>query len=169
MKIIKGDTLEKQMEHVDVILKRFSRKLRKTTTGIITPYSISGYVQSPAECGGLVLKYMFPINGKVILGTLYVEGMPRAGVDIYATVQFEDMHKSESFFTKRQSVMIKPDLDIVAGSRLTIRAVAKGEDQVSGVWASFLWVPEIRDTVIKQFLIDELDRIGEEDALSEEV
>lgn len=165
MKIIKGETTEKQIEHIDTILKRLLRRTHKTTTGIISPYPISSYVQSPI--GGVVLRYMFPVDGKVTLGALFIETMPKSGVDIYAVVHLEDTHKSEMFFTKKASVLIKPDIDIVAGSRLVLSVRAKGEEEVFGIWASLLWVPEVKDSAVKQFLIDELDKV-EENALLEE-
>lgn len=166
MKVIKGETLEEQMKHVDTILKRFSRRLHKTTAGIISPYPISSYVQSPI--GGVVLRYMFPISGKITLGALYIEGMPKSGVDIYAVVHLEETYKSEVFFTKEASILIEPDIDIVAGSRLVLSVRAKGEEEVFGIWTSLLWVPEVRDSVVKQFLIDELDKAEEENASESE-
>ena len=162
MKVIKGETLEEQMKHVDTVLKRFSRRLHKTVVGVIPPYPISGYVQSSID--GVVLRYMFPAEGRIILGALHIEEMPKSGVDVYAVVHLEDIHKSEVFFTKKASVLIRPDIDVVARSRLTLSVKAKGEEQVSGIWASLLWVPEIKDSVIKRFLVDGLDKVEEENA-----
>jgi len=162
MKIIKGETVEEQIKHIDTLLKRFSRKLHKTVVGIVPPYPISNYVQSPID--GVVLKYMFPADGKIVLGVLHIEDMPKSGIDIYAVVHFDETQKSETFFTKKESILIKPDIDIVAGSRLTLSVKTNGEELVSGVWVSLLWVPEIRESIVKQFLIDELDKIGKKNA-----
>ena len=162
MKIIKGETTEKQIEHIDTILKRLLRKTHKTAAGIISPYPISSYVQSPI--GGVVLRYMFPAVGKITLGALFIETMPKSGVDICATIYLEDAHKSEVFFTKKVSVLIKPDIDVVAGSRLVLSVRTKDEEDVYGIWTSLLWVPEVKDSITKQFLIDELDKIEEENA-----
>lgn len=165
MKIIKGKTTEEQMKSVDVILNRFSRRLHKTVTGVLSPYPISNYTQSPVN--GVVLKYMFPINGRILLGCVFIEDMPKSGVDIYAVVHTEEGHKGETFFAKKQSILIRPNIDVVAGSRLVLSVMPKAEEQVSGIWVSFLWVPEIGDSVIKQFLIDDLEKVRE-DALHKE-
>lgn len=162
MKLVKGETVEKQIEHIDTILKRFSRRLHKTAAGVIPPYPISGYVQSPV--GGVVLRYMFPSDGSITLGALYIETMPKSGVDIYAVVHLGETYKSEVFFTKKASVLIKPDIDIAAGSRLVLSVKTRGEEEVFGVWASFLWVPRVKDSIVKEFLMDELDKVEEENA-----
>lgn len=160
MKVIKGKTTEEQMKSVDTILKRFSKRLHKTVTGVISPYPISSFVQEPGE--GPVLRYMFPISGTVLIGSIFIEDMPKSGVDIYAVIYVKDEIKSETFFSKKQSIFIRPNIDIAAGSRLVLSIKPKADEQVFGVWTSFLWAPAIKDSVIKQFLISDLDRVGEE-------
>lgn len=163
MKIIKGETLEKQMEHVDTILRRFSRRLHKTVVGVVPPCPISNYVQSPVD--GVVLKYMFPTDGEITFAALYIENMPKSGVDVFVVVHFEETYKGDVLFAKGQLIPINIDMDVIAESRLTLTVKAnKDEEQVSGIWVSVLWTPGVKDSMIKQFLIDELDGIGEENA-----
>lgn len=159
MKIVKGDTVEKQIKHIDVILDRFSRRLHKNTIGIIPPHPISNCV-SLLPTDGVVLRYMFPIDGSIILGALHIDNMPKSGVDVYTVAHVGDSPKSETFFTKKQLTIVKPDISVSAGTRLVVSVRVKDGEQVSGVWVSLLWVPEIKGTVIKQFLIDELERKG---------
>ena len=160
MKLIKGETLEEQMKHVDTILKRMSMKLHKTITGVITPFPISGYVSNPID--KVVLRYMFPADGKITVGGTFIESIPKEGIDIYLNIHRVDGNiDSKSIFVKKQSVMIKPDVDVFCGDRLVISIDSKGGESVSGVWTSFLWVPNIRDSEVKKFLIDDLERIGE--------
>ena len=165
MKIIKGKTAEEQLKSVDTILTRFSRRLHKTVTGVITPYPISNYVQTPMD--GVVLRYMFPVDGMIILGGVFIEDMPKSGVNVYAVIHAEEGHKSETFFVDRKSFLVKPNIDVSAGSRLVLSVIPKADEQVSGIWVSFLWAPEIKDGIIKRFLIDGLERI-EKNAVSEE-
>lgn len=166
MKIVKGKTVEEQIKHIDTILDRFSRRLHKTTAGIISPYPISNFVKSSSD--RVVLRYVFPIDGMIPLGTLHIDNMPKSGVDIYVVAQAGDVHRSETLFTKRQFTVIRPDVKVAGGTRLTVSVVPRNGEDVSDIWISLLWVPEIRGTVVKQFLIDELDRMGRENALSEE-
>ena len=160
MKLIKGETLESQMRSVDKILDRFSRRLHKTVTGVITPFPISGYVSSPV--GKVILRYMFPADGRITVGGAFIESIPKGGIDIYLNIHRVDGNiDSKSIFVKKQSIVIKPDMDVFCGDRLVISVDSKGGESVSGVWTSFLWVPTVRDSEIKKFLLDDLERTGE--------
>lgn len=159
MDIIKGETTEEKMSHLNVLLKRMSKKLHKTVTGIITPFPISGYAKDPVD--SVVLRYMFPAGGKITVGGAYIESMPKDGIDIYTNIHRGDSVISNSVWTNKKYVLINPDVGILAGDRLVISVVPKG-GEVSGIWISFLWVPEVKDSEIKQFLIEDLERIGGE-------
>jgi len=167
MKIIKGETLEKQMKSVDVILSRFSRRLHKTAAGIITPFPISNYVQTPLD--GVILKYMFPAAGKILSGVVYIEDMPRSRVDLCTVMWRGGTSDSRSLFIEKKLTVVHPGIEVLTGDRLTVSVVAKDEVQPSGVWISLLWEPKVSDVVVKKFLIEELDKQQEEelDALSE--
>jgi len=157
MKIIKGGTLEEQMKSVDVILDRFSRRLHKTARAIVTPYPISSYVDTPIE--DIVLKYMFPTNGTLKAGYMFVEKMPKSGVDLLIDIGIGELHRSEQTFTKKSPITIQPNISISAGSRLTVKVIPK-EEEVSGIWIAFLWAPDVKNVVVKEFLIDELNKIS---------
>lgn len=157
MKMIKGETLEKQMKHVDRILKQYSHRLHKTVTGVITPFPISGYSETPID--DVVLRYMFPASGKVVVGGVFIEKMPKNGVDILTTIYRGSIMESRTFFSKRQSTVIEPNVDIVVGDRLIVKVLTvKPEESVSGIWTAFTWSPEVKDSVIKQFLIKDLEK-----------
>ena len=157
--MIKGDTTEDKMKHLNVLLKRMSKKLHKTVVGVITPFPISSYAKDPVD--NVVLRYMFPASGKITVGGAYIENMPKDGIDIYTNIHREESVISTSVWTKKKYVLINPDAEILAGDRLVVSVKSRGGD-VSGIWVSFLWVPEVKDSEVKQFLIDDLERIGEE-------
>ena len=157
MKMIKGENLEKQMAHVDRILKSYSHRLHKTVTGVITPFPISGYSEVPVN--DIVLRYMFPANGKVVVGGVFIEDMPKNGVNILTTICHGSSMESRTFFSKKQSIVIEPNADVIVGDRLIVKVlVAKSEESVSGIWTAFTWVPEVKDSVIKQFLIKDIEK-----------
>ncbi len=160
MKLIKGETLEDQIKSVDIILSRFSRRLRKTVTGIITPFPISNYVQTPVD--GTVLKYMFPAEGKILSGVVYIEDMPKSGIDLYTVLWRGEAFDSRTLFTRKNLTVVHPNIEVIVGDRLTVSVVAKGGAQASGIWISLLWEPKVSDAVIKKFLIEELNKQQEE-------
>ena len=160
MKIIKGDSLEEQMKFVDTILCRLVRRSQKIVKVLIPPCPISNYIDIPI--GDIVLKYMFPSDGTLIGGYMAVDNMPKDGVDLVIEVNTDGVIKSEKIFTKRPStaLAVRSNLLIDAGSKLTIRAEVKVEgSELSGIWVAFLWTPKIKDSSVKKFLIDELDKL----------
>lgn len=161
MVIIKGETLEEQMKSVDVILKRMFKRLHKTVVGVITPFPISGYAQDSTD--RVILRYMFPTDGKITVGGAFIEVIPKDGVDIYTNIHRGDSVISRTLWTNKRYVLIEPDVDILAGDRLVVSVVPKSGGEVSGIWISFLWAPKVKDSVVKQFLIEDLERISEQD------
>lgn len=154
MKLIKGATLKQQMNHVDRILKGFSGRLHKTVVGLVTPFPISSYSETSEKP---IIRYMFPADGKITAGGMCIEGMPKAGVSINITVCSGLECESKVVETKRQHVAISPNLEVKFGSRLIIKVDPVNDgDVVSDIWIAFLWVPAVKDTEVKQFLIDDL-------------
>ena len=165
MNIIKGDTLEEQMKFVDIMLERLNRKKEKIAKGLITPFPISNFVDFPVE--GVVLKYMFPVNGQLLFGGMFIEKLPKDGVDILFNLQTSNnlgTYRTESMFTKSNTFTIRPNIDIRSGNKLTVSVIPKIEgSEVSGVWTSLLWIPAMKELAIKKILIDELEKIGLEE------
>jgi len=161
MKIIKGETLEEQMKRVDVILSRFSRHLRKTASGIVTPFPISGYTKTLSS--EPILRYMFPAPGKVLSGVMHIEEMPKNGVDLYAVLHRDEVSNTRSLYTRKKLTIVHPKIEVITGDRLSLSIVTKGGDQAVGIWISLLWEPKVPDAVVKKFLIEELDRQQEEE------
>lgn len=163
MKVVKGNTVKEQIEHIDRILKSYSYKLHKTVIGIITPFPISCYSET---IDGPVLRYMFPANGKITIGGLYVEKMPKDGIDIHVTIFDGTNQNSQVIFSKKSSIAVEVNAKVSSGSRLliNINPVSK-EETASGIWIAFLWIPEIKDSGVEQFLINTLENVGKRNAL----
>jgi len=158
VKILKGNTLEEQMKSVDTILSRQLRPMRRKAKAMITPIPISSYVDVPIE--NVVLKYMFPVSGTLNAGCMFIETMPKDGVDIVMEVCLGKLsRKVEQIFVKGPRISIKPNISVEAGSRLTVSVMS---DEVTGIWTAFLWAPEVKDCIIKKFLTSELDGLEKE-------
>lgn len=155
MKIIRGKTLEDQMSHVDQMITRMAKN--QTIQGMITPIPISSYIDVPDKSA--ILRYMFAVDGDILIGAIYVEQMPKTGATITAVIKdgdgVKEVVKSEQFFIDKNTTLIKPNFTVKAGSRLTISMSPKGGEPVFGIWMSLLWAPKIEDVVIKKFLIGE--------------
>ena len=107
----------------------------------------------------VVLRYMFPANGTITVGGLFIENMPKGGVDISTTIHQELTQISNTVFSKKRSVIIEPNAKISASDRLLIKVIPKIEGEiVSGIWIAFLWTPRIKDSEIRPFLIEALEK-----------
>lgn len=167
MKIVKGNTVEEQIKHIDIILSRFSRRLHKTVQGIITPFSISDYVESPINDS--VFKFMFPVVGEISTALIYVENMPKNGVDVSVVLESNGGgSRTDQLFSKSNSISLDLNLNVKGGDRISINVVSKDPEPLIGVWSSILWTPEIKNATIKRFLIDALDNVEKENAMLKE-
>ena len=141
------------------------RRLHKTVVGVLTPYPISSYCQSSEQ--GDVLRYMFPTNGKITSGIMYIEGMPKKGVDINISITGAES-RSKSFKTKKPLSDLKFSEGIVGGDRLIVSLLTDFESGFAlGIWTAFMWVPEMKDAEMKQLLLQSLDSEEVEDDSAE--
>ena len=123
MKIVKGKTVEAQIKHIDLILSRFSRRLHKTTAAVITPTLVPSFKESLVN--DVCLSAMFPVDGTVLIGAIYIEGMCKDGVDIHATVSGDFGTRKKSMFTKRQLTIVRPNIEVPAFSRIEIKIISR--------------------------------------------
>ena len=157
--MIRGSTLEQQMKSVDGYLNSWNRRIPKTVAGVITPFPISGFAKDPKD--NVVLRYMFPVGGKITIGGAFFDTMPEGGVDIYLNIHRGDAVNSTTVFVTTQTIIVEPDAEILAGDRLIVSAVPKGDGKITGVWTSFLWIPSVKVAEVRNFLLKEINSEGE--------
>ena len=144
-----------RVSKIETILTRVSRRMNKTVTGLLTPYPISNYCNEPVS--DIVLRYMFPSNGKITVGAMYIEDMPKGGVNIVLYVGDATGGGTKTYTIKRKDFKLAPNLPVSFGSRLTIGVKPVVEEEiVKGIWTSFMWVPDVKDVDVKTYLLDEL-------------
>ncbi len=127
----------------------------KIITGVITPFPITAFMENTQDNNAI--RYMFPMGGKITLGTAYFEDMPEIGVDIHINIYRGDAVNSTVLFTNEKYFLIEPDTEVLAGDRLAVSIVPRGEADLNNIWLSFLWVPNTKDAEIKQFVLTELE------------
>jgi hypothetical protein len=128
----------------------------KIITGVITPFPITSFMENTRDNNAI--RYMFPMGGKITLGTAYFEDMPEIGVDIHIDIYRGDEINSTVLFTNKKYFLIEPDTEVLAGDRLSVSVVPRGEADLENIWLSFLWVPKTKDAEIKQFVLTELEQ-----------
>jgi hypothetical protein len=157
MKIVKGDTVEKQIKHIDLILARFSRKLHKTVIGVVPPIVIPFYY-SQVEAGDTVLRFITPVDGTMLGGAIFIEEMEEKRMPLSIKLQSGLDIMDVGFEVKLGFSALKKEVDMKAGGRISV--VMHGE--AKGVWLSLAFEPTVGVGKIKRMMIDELDRVEEE-------
>ena len=150
---------EERIKQLERITARLARRSRKTAKAIITPYPISSCVTGE-DVRGPVLHYMFSCTGVIAKGLIDIGTKLSEG----ATVKFYVSNKVHSvtkeYVMSRRTFLIEPGIAVDSGDKLIMSISPNGEeDKIREVWVSLLWIPDIADADIKQFLIGELDKI----------
>ena len=68
-KVLQGDTVEKKLDHADLIFSRLLRRPPQKATVVIPPIPFCSYVSTVSE-SGLVARWIFPVDG--IIKTLHI-------------------------------------------------------------------------------------------------
>lgn len=159
MKYVKGETPEQQIASIDRTLVHFSRRLHKTITAVIPPDLTFGYVNEVPE-DGVILRAIFPA-GRLLKGFMYVEQyVDKHPVTFIAEVHGQKGIQTKNYQTRKQLLVIDPELELEIGDRLIFRVVERAN--VKGIWIGFLFHIEVRDSVKETFLLDEIDKLQEE-------
>jgi hypothetical protein len=157
-KVIKGNTPEEKFNSVDTILSRLMRRAVKTCSAIITPFPIFAYADAPTE--DPIIRYLFPVGGTILKGYVFVDVMPKKGINIETTLlQADGSSMSRTFFTKKNMAVEDVMTDVVPGVRLEVSvSLVDLQESIGGVWLSFLWIPKVSNEIAMQFILDDLDK-----------
>lgn len=156
---VKGDTPEAKFASIERTLMHFSRRLHKTITAVIPPDLTFGYVNEVPE-DGVILRAIFPA-GRLLKGFMYVEQyIDKHPVTFIAEIHSQKGIHAKNFQTRKQLLVIDPDLELEIGDRLIFRVVERAN--VKGIWIGFLFHIEVKDSVKETFLLDQIDKLSEE-------
>jgi hypothetical protein len=148
--------MEERIAQLELITNRLMRRAHKKITGIVTPYPISSAAIGD-KVEGVILRYMFPCEGKITKGMIKLGDKPKKWVSINIKLFNDSTSSIKGFMLEKKSLSIEPALDVTAGDCIEVSVVPNVEDVVTEVWISLLWKPSIREIEAKSFLITELE------------
>lgn len=149
---------EKRISFIEKVVTRLARKSIKKITGVITPYPISNCVIGE-DIRGDVLKYMFPLRGKINKGLIVLGSKPKEGIVVGLTLTNDLGSNAKSYVITKKTMAVDPNVDVYSGDRLTISVHPTNEEtKVSEIWIAFTWVPLVEDAQLKSCLIEELEK-----------
>ena len=156
---------EKRISFIEKVLSRLTRRQVKTSKAIITPYPISNAIFSD-KVDGAILRYLFPCKGKITKVVVDLGKKPKQEININIHLSNELDGKGNDFSILKRNFNTDLDINVDEFSKLSVNINYennKDEDNITECWIALLWVPDIKDTKIKQFLLDELlENVSEE-------
>ncbi len=159
----KGNTEIVRISALERVVTQLMRRSRKTAKAIITPYPISSCV-SGDDVKGDILKYMFPTDGIITKCLIHLDKKVKGGAVIVIDKIRDGQRTRRDFLFDKAKLEVNPDIGMLAGDKLIV-SIDKYTDEaepIKEVWVSFLWVPHVSTTKVKQHLIEELDAVEEE-------
>ena len=154
----KDDSMEKRILKLETVVSRLTRRSKKTASAIITPYPISSCVVGE-DVRGDILRYMFPSNGVIKKGLIVLDKRPGTGVVVNISISNDAGGSSKNYVVTKKTSIFEPNIDVYSTDRLSIsiEPVDQEKDRITEVWIAFTWVPGVKDTEVKQYLIDDLN------------
>jgi len=152
---VKGRTVDEKLKSIDSQFNWFSKRLGKYVVGILPPIPIFEFVDSVPD-DGVILRRMFPSDGAIPKGVMYVDEFTDKKQSLTVTVRVDGMlgGSDAKFETKQKMLIVEPNLPIKAGDRLTVSV--EPPELAHGIWLSFLYEVPFKSTVKERYLLDEL-------------
>lgn len=158
---VRGKTVDEKFERINATLKHFSKRLRSVVVGVIPASPVYDFVFVP-ESDGIVLRCIFPVAGRIIKSCIFVGNREGKGPTIFtATIENNEDSHSMKLEVKKLPLIFDLDQSVKAGDRLTL--TVDEPEKVRGIWYAFLYEAELRSMTQKTFMIDQFEKIIEED------
>ena len=145
-KLLAGSVNEK-LEQVEQKLIHLGSRA-SYVIGLAPKIPISNYVDKPEAETGVIFRQLFPSNGTVNIGYMFIEELDTKA-DVNVTIKLDSQTGGSSIILPitKKSLVINPDIAIEAGQRLTISI--SPPDSCSKIWSGFVF--EIsEDQVVKE-------------------
>ena len=158
---VKGKTVDEKFNSINATLKHFSRRLMSVVVGVVPSSPVYNFVFLPNP-DGVVLRTIFPVAGKIVKSVIFVANKETKGPAVFiATIDNENGSINRRFEVKAKPLIFDLDTPIAAGDRLTLRV--EEPESVKGIWYAFLYEAELRSMTKKTFVIDQFEKMIEED------
>ena len=150
---------KEKIDKLTKIVERLGRRSRKTAKAIITPYPISNCITGE-DVKGPILHYMFSCSGTFTKGLIDIGTKLSSGAMVRVYVGNKVKSETKEYTMNRDTFLFEPNMLISSGDKVIISISPNSvEDKITEAWVSFLWIPSMKEVDVKQFLIEELDKI----------
>ena len=150
---------EEKVKKLELVVERLSRRSRKQTSVLMTPYPLSSCLIG--DVNGEILRYLFCCSGALTKGGIFLNIKPKTDAFVTLSIANEFGGTSKTYPVVRRNLVFEPEIEINTWDRLTVTFSSvepeKESDKITEVWFALLWVPSVKEADVKNFLIDELD------------
>jgi len=163
---IKGNTIEKKLKSIEVILRRFGRRLHKTVIGAMPPVPLFFFIEKP-QSDGTIAEWLLPVGGTITKLCMYIgdivkdSGNTRSPVMFAARIISPTLSRDNSFEMSKNLLIEKVHIPVDAGSRITLAALSP--ERISNIWVSILLEIGIKDSNKEVFLIESFEKLIEKE------
>ena len=155
-----------RLEKLEKIVNRIVKRVRSTTTTVVTPHLISGYSEGYGELFNRML-----FQGKITKALICFNKRPKNPICIEVKVLNSEIGFTKSYYVSKIKASVDLDLTTVDGSIISVNVYSTVEeteaDMIKQVWLSILWQPSLSSANVKSYLIDSLEAAGEEFLIKE--
>ena len=161
---VRGRTIEEKLKSVELILRRMSRKMSNKVIGILPASPVFEYAYAP-DSEGVVMRRLFPASGRITKVGIAFDNKGKKAVKLTFSVENSIALRSfsSSFMIKKMADILEVDFEIKAGDKITVQVVSEEEEKVEGVWIGFIYEIALKDLNQKEFVLEELERMVEEE------
>ena len=162
---LRGRNVDEKLKSVETILGRMSRKMSNKVIGILPASPVFEFAYAP-DSEGVVMRRLFPASGKITKVGISFDDKGKKAIKLTFSVENSIALRSfsSSFMIKKMADVLKVDFEIKAGDKITVQVVPEEEEKVEGIWIGFIYEIALRDLNQKEFVLEELERMVDEEA-----
>lgn len=152
-KFIKGDSIDDNIDSIDLILQSWAPRLGNYVTGIIPPVPIMHYQKLP-DSDGIVFGGILPFRGKITAAFLNVGKFNKKPLYIKIRILYKGVQTGVTIECEKAFNLFYPDFDVEAGSilKVAMEPIDAGEELYIGI----LVCPDLAYTNKERQLIEGL-------------
>ena len=142
-KFIKGDSLDANIDSIDLIMQSWAPRLGNYVVGIIPPVPIMHYQKLP-DSDGIIFGGILPFKGRIIAAFINIGKFNTKPLYLKIRVLFKGVQSGVTIECDKAFNFYNPEFDIEAGSiiKVAMEPVTAGEE----LYIGFLVHPDLEYT-----------------------
>lgn len=158
---VKGNTPEEKFKSINKVFESMHLRLRKKVVGIMPPSPLFAYIPQAFE-DGMLARFVLPASGKITKVAMAVkEYAGKDGAHFECGIITKGNEFSFKFHSKKPVELVSIDKDVDPGD--VVYLSINDWELAKGISVGMLYEIGRADSVIKHFLIDELEALSRDE------